>query len=117
MAESDEVWRRVEANERIARRYLNEHEPHYPKFLELPCTDWHYVSEDTGLIPKGANRCGSRAREETNDSGPYAPGFYSFIEVECARPRGHAGDHVSSCRKVPFIPRWKIVSWPQRAPE
>lgn len=113
MGDSDEVWRRIEANERVARQYLEDHTPHYPKHFDLPSTDWHYVSAPIDLLPIETGRCGSRAREETNDAGTYGPGFYSWIEVECRRPRGHEGDHVSDCRKVPLMTRWKIVSWPQ----
>jgi NADH:ubiquinone oxidoreductase subunit 3 (subunit A) len=31
MTEPEDVWHRVEENERIARQYLSEHEPHYTK--------------------------------------------------------------------------------------
>ena len=111
MADSEDVWCGVESNERIARQYLTQHEPQYPKHFDLPSTDWHYVDRQVELAPKGSQRCGARAREETNDGVTYGPGFYSFVEVECARLSGHDGDHVSSCRKLPLMHRWKIVSW------
>jgi hypothetical protein len=110
MRDTDDLWRRVEPNNGIARQHLTDDETQYSKDFDLPSTDWHYVNEPVALLQQGW-RCGARAREETNQSSPYGPGNYSLVEVECARPTGHYGDHISSCRKVPLVHRWKIVSW------
>jgi hypothetical protein len=111
MAESEDLWRRIESNEHIARQYLTDNEPRYPKYFDLPSNDWHYVDSPVELVPKGPQRCAARAREGMNDGVNYGLSYISFIEAQCARPRGHDGDHVSSCRKLPLIHRWKIVSW------
>jgi hypothetical protein len=111
VAESEDVRRRLESNERIARQYLAKHEPQFPKYFDLPSTDWHYVPNKVELVPKGPQGCGVRAREDANDGPVFVPGTLSFNEVQCARPQGHDGDHVSSCRKVPLMHVWKIVSW------
>ena len=116
MGDSEDVWRRVEANKRIAQSYLTDHEPHYPKFWELPTADWHLSREPVELLPEGATRCAARAREEGLGSMSYGGlGFYDFVEVQCALDPAHAGDHVSSCVRYPLKRKWTIVSWRQEA--
>jgi hypothetical protein len=62
MSDSDEVWRRVEANKLLAQKYPTEHQPHCPEYYKLPEADWHYVREAIDLLPEDPPRCGARAR-------------------------------------------------------
>jgi hypothetical protein len=111
MADSDDVWRRVETNKRIAQRSLTQHEPHYPEYYKLPEADWYHAQEPVGLLPDGSPFiCGARARFQQIPAG-YV-GFYDYQGVTCRRPRHHPRDHVSSCNKIMFIRRWKVVCWP-----
>ena len=104
MPDSDEVWRRVEANKGIAQRYLTEHEPHYPEYYKLPEADWYHVPEPVDLLPDGSpSICGAKARFQQIPAG-YV-GFYDYQGVTCRRSRHHPGDHVSSCEKITLIPK------------
>jgi len=61
MSDSDEVWRRVEANKQLAQKYLTEHEPHYPDYYKLPEADYHYVREAIDLLTEHTTLRGTSA--------------------------------------------------------
>jgi hypothetical protein len=106
--ESGEIWKRVEANERLARSYLNEHEPHYAKHFDYPIADWNYRRQGVLLGKAAQSICGAHARLYT-PGGPAPPEVHV---VSCKRQPGHPGEHVAGCTKIRLLRWWKVLSWP-----
>jgi hypothetical protein len=91
MAESNDVWQRIEANERIAGEYLKDHEPRFPKYFGPSKYGFALCRSRSRACAKVIAALPCLAREETN-TVVYGTSFYS-VEVQWARSRSKLPGH------------------------
>ncbi|MGH9088019.1 MAG: hypothetical protein ACRDYZ_07890 [Acidimicrobiales bacterium] len=107
---SDALVERAEAEEDVAREYLEDRRPDIAPIGELPAVEQRVVHEKPPeLQPEGAPACGAvaRMRDAPVTGGSYMDQRYP---VQCLLPPRHDGPHITQARwEAPLT--WSVWAW------